>query len=202
MKTVRFPQVVQKCGAPEIHLAWVSPNRDSVLKKALGENRVMTVHQELRGGKKDYGTVGFLKGRNSQILLFPKSLRRFTERRIVAIDYSLLAKGGTPAGEKGNEKSKPSRAAKVPSRLKDNSRFDQSLRPATPRIGRSRVTKQMIPSVPVRPARIVHVAWPPAKILAEVKRARDELAAGKSVPAYERLKRLLAEAQSSDDRAR
>src|ERR1700709_2540805 len=98
MKTARFSLVVKKCGIPEIYLAWVDPKRDRILKRALAENRVMTLHQELHGGKKDFGTVGFLKDRHAQILLFPKSLRRFADQRIIAVDYSLFAKGGTVSG--------------------------------------------------------------------------------------------------------
>src|SRR6476659_3032445 len=90
MKTVKFSEVVKKCGAPSIYLAWVDPARDKLLKRALGECRVMTLHQELHGGKKDFGSVGLLKDHHAQILLFPKSLRRFSDGKVIAIDYSLI----------------------------------------------------------------------------------------------------------------
>jgi nicotinamidase-related amidase len=91
MKTVRFTQIVANCGAPSVHLTWVPPEQDRSLKTALKQNRVMTVHQNVRGTTKDYGTVGLLKTPHAQILVFPRSLKRFEERRVVGIDYALLA---------------------------------------------------------------------------------------------------------------
>lgn len=174
MKTVRFASVVEKCGAPHLHLAWVAPQRDPAVRKAMAENRVMTVHQELRGGKKDYGTIGYLKDRHAQILLFPKSLRRFGERRVVAVDYSLLA-----------EEAAATRlvAPEIPLRP------DKARRKVPPPVEVKVKTK--VPEPAARQAE----PWSMARVLTEAKRARDELAAGKSVPAYERLKRLVAEAQ-------
>lgn len=102
MKTARFATVVAKCGKPVPHLAWIALEQDRELKSALAANRVMTIHQIARGGKKDFGTVGFTKGPQTQILIFPKSLRRFGDRRIVAINYDLLANAAkfVPARDK------------------------------------------------------------------------------------------------------
>jgi hypothetical protein len=61
------------------------------LKKALKHHRVLTVHRRLRGAKKDFGVVGLEPARNAQFLVFPKSLRSFADRRVVGIDYDLLA---------------------------------------------------------------------------------------------------------------
>jgi hypothetical protein len=91
MKTVRFTQVVASCGAPGVHLTWVAPEQDPTLKAALKQNRVMTVHQNIRGTTRDYGTIGLLKTPHAQLLVFPRSLKRFADRRVVGIDYSLLA---------------------------------------------------------------------------------------------------------------
>ena len=126
MKTVGFSQIVARCGTPSVHLSWVPPERDRALKSALKQNRVMTVHQNLRGNAKDYGTVGLLQTPHAQILVFPRSLKRFEERRVVGIDYSLLSstsekKGGAAAaakrptrpprrGDETTPKSKPDRS--------------------------------------------------------------------------------------------
>ena len=91
MKTARFATVVAKCGKPQPHLAWVALEQDRELKSAVAANRVMTVHQIARGGKKDFGTVGFSPGPPTQLLIFPKSLKRFADERIVAINYDLRA---------------------------------------------------------------------------------------------------------------
>lgn len=91
MKTARFASVVAKCGKPSPHLAWIALEQDRELKAAVAANRVMTIHQIARGGKKDFGTVGFSPGPQTQLLIFPRSLKRFADERIVAIDYDLLA---------------------------------------------------------------------------------------------------------------
>ena len=99
----RFPTVVAKAGKPTLHLAWLPVEKDPGLKAALASNRVMTVHQVMRGGRKDYATVGFIKGPQTQLLIFPKSLRKFTGQRIVAIDYDLFA---DPAAGPGSKETK------------------------------------------------------------------------------------------------
>jgi hypothetical protein len=43
------------------------------------------------GTTRDYGTIGLLKTPHAQLLVFPRSLKRFADRRVVGIDYSLLA---------------------------------------------------------------------------------------------------------------
>src|SRR3954469_5428657 len=102
MKTAKFAEIVKKCGEPSIYLAWVDPGRDKTLKRALAEHRVMTLHQVLHGGKKDFGSGGLLKDRRAQLLVFPKSLRKFADRKVIAIDYALIARdqlisgGGLP----------------------------------------------------------------------------------------------------------
>lgn len=85
---MRFSQVVVASGRPEIHLLLTEPRKDRELQRALETKRVMTVHQEVVGTKADYGTVGYEKTAG-QILIFPKSLKRFSNRRVVGIDFDL-----------------------------------------------------------------------------------------------------------------
>ena len=119
MKTARFGTVIAKCGKPVPHLAWVDVEKDRELKSALGANRVMTIHQIARGGHKDFGTVGLSKGPHTQILLFPKSLRRFNDRRIVAIDYDLVlgAAKFQPATDAPIPHTRPARARHRPAEI-------------------------------------------------------------------------------------
>lgn len=91
VKTVRFAQVVARAGQPRQHLTWLPPDKDPALARAAKAHRLLTVHQELRGGKKDYGTVGLHAGARAQFLLFPRSLAAFAARRVIAIDYAALA---------------------------------------------------------------------------------------------------------------
>ena len=101
MKTVRFQQIVAASGRPEIYLTWSAPEDDASLMKALKQCRVMTLHQTVRGTAKDYGTVGLQMGAHAQILIFPRSLKRFSDRRVVGIDYDAIGQpGGAPASSK------------------------------------------------------------------------------------------------------
>ena len=58
----------------------------------------MTIHQAHRGQGADFGAVGLMKSRDAQIFVFPKSLKTFTGKRIVGIDYALLAAGTSVTG--------------------------------------------------------------------------------------------------------
>ena len=79
MSTVRFSKIIEAAGKPVVHVLWIDPAKDRILKKAIKAHRVMTVHQRVVNAKSDYGTVGFQKGVSGQILIFPKSLKRLSE---------------------------------------------------------------------------------------------------------------------------
>jgi hypothetical protein len=186
MKTVKFSEVVKKCGRPSIYLAWVDPVRDRVLKRALSEHRVMTLHQELHGGKKDFGRVGYLKDRHAQLLIFPKSLRRFAERRVIAIDYALIASDSPVSGTAAGRTQPPERKVRFsgarPSVQKPPAEKTRVETRPEPRNNSNQDKASLPPSNPVSIE----------KLTTEVRRAVSELGAGKSVPAYQRLQRLLA----------
>jgi DNA ligase D-like protein (predicted ligase) len=91
MRTARFTTVVEKSGRPEVHLPLQRPEKDAALQRAIRAGRVMLIHRPDKGTAKDFGTVGFHAGPHTQILVFPKSLRRFSDRMIVGINYDLLA---------------------------------------------------------------------------------------------------------------
>ena len=98
METVRFSKIVEAAGRPVVHVLWIDPDKDPILKKAINAKRVMTVHQGLTSGKADYGTVGFQKGVSGQILIFPKSLKRFADMRVTGVKYDLLDSATVPKG--------------------------------------------------------------------------------------------------------
>ena len=50
----------------------------------------MTV-QKSEGGR-DFGVVDFKESKGATYLVFPKSLKRFAGKRIVGIDWALLAR--------------------------------------------------------------------------------------------------------------
>src|SRR5437867_10701203 len=89
--TARFSEVVERAGAPEQITLWHDPAKDPAFRKAIDQNRVMTIRQERIGTKKDFGIVGFKPGPPSAFLIFPKRLDQFADKRIVGIKYELLA---------------------------------------------------------------------------------------------------------------
>ncbi len=85
VKTARFADVVQKAGQPEVYTLWQKPAADRHFQSLLKNNRVMTIQQSESGT--DFGIVGFKEQKGANYLAFPKSLKRFADRRIVGIDW-------------------------------------------------------------------------------------------------------------------
>jgi hypothetical protein len=112
MSTIRFSKVVEAAGKPVVHVLWVDPEKDPILKKAIGAARVMTVRQGLPNGKADYGTVGFRKGVTGQILIFPGSLKRFVDKQVTGLKYDLLEWPTVPKSRQVHKVVPPKRSAK------------------------------------------------------------------------------------------
>ena len=87
-KTVRFDQIIEKCGAPEVYTLWQEPKSDHHFQMLLKNNRVMTIQQTNAGT--DFGVVGFVKRKGARYLVFPKSLKRFEGDRIVGIKWEKI----------------------------------------------------------------------------------------------------------------
>ncbi|HEX4696818.1 MAG TPA: hypothetical protein VH254_04025 [Candidatus Udaeobacter sp.] len=87
-KTVRFSQIVEKCGKPQVYTLWQKPSGDRHLQAQLRNNRVMTVQKTESGT--DFGMVGFKERKGASYLVFSKSLKRFADKRIVGIDWALM----------------------------------------------------------------------------------------------------------------
>jgi len=109
MKTARFSQVVKSIGRAEPHLALVAPEEDGTFQKAIKGRRVMTVYQNARGSKTDYGEVGFHPGTGRQYLIFPKSLARYEGVRIVGIKYDLTEPKPIPKSQQAERPAAPKR---------------------------------------------------------------------------------------------
>ena len=88
VKTVRFREIVEKCGRPEVHTLWQKPKADRHFQSLLKNNRIMTIRQTESGT--DFGEVGFHQKPGARFLAFPKSLKRSEGARIVGIDWSLV----------------------------------------------------------------------------------------------------------------
>jgi hypothetical protein len=114
LKTARFSVALAKCGRPAVHLTLVAPQKDPALRRLERESRVMTIHRARRGAGADYGVVGLEPAPGVQLLVFPRSLRRFAGKRIVGIDYDLLASDLHVTGRAALPRPKPSTRLRPP----------------------------------------------------------------------------------------
>jgi hypothetical protein len=212
MKTARFKSVVERAGEPKIHLVWSEPTRDPVLKTAAAECRLMTLHQELHGAKKDYGEVGLHPERNAQYLLFPRSLRKFSGRRVVGIDYGrvhdaalttakplkqiLTSKRPTRRDPEPKHETKPARPPRVrpEAEISAGHRLlrSDSIHPA--HVGHSTRRSADAPPAPESPAMELPQTEKPRTVAewrSEVTHAVAELKRRKTAAARRRLEQLL-----------
>ena len=88
VKTVRFADVVDKAGEPEPYTLWQKPATDRHFQSALKSNRVMTIQQSESGT--EFGLIGFKQSKIARYLIFPKSLKRFENMRVVGIKWDLI----------------------------------------------------------------------------------------------------------------
>src|SRR5947208_14191134 len=81
-KTIRFSQIVEKCGQPNVYTLWEKPTADRRFQAQLKNSRVMTVQKSQSGT--DFGIIGFKERKGARYLVFPKSLKKFRseERRV------------------------------------------------------------------------------------------------------------------------
>jgi hypothetical protein len=89
VKRARFSQVVEKSGKPQVYTLWQKPSADRHLQAQVKNNRVMTVQNTESGT--DFGVVGFKERKGARYLLFPKSLKRFADKRIIGIDWAVVS---------------------------------------------------------------------------------------------------------------
>ena len=85
VKTARFAEVVDKAGKPEVYTLWQKPAADRHFQSLNKSNRVMTIQKSESGT--DFGLVGFKERKGASYLVFPKSLKRFADKRIVGINW-------------------------------------------------------------------------------------------------------------------
>ncbi len=88
VKKARFAQVVEDCGKPQVYTLWQKPSTDRHLQSQLKNNRVMTILKSESGT--DFGIVSLKESKEARYLIFPKSLKRFADKRIIGIDWALV----------------------------------------------------------------------------------------------------------------
>jgi hypothetical protein len=126
-KTVRFAQLVKAAGKPYVATLWTQPKSDRHFTRAVRENRVLTVHQTMGTGKKDFGVVGFHEDKNVSYFVFPKRLRADPETQVVGIKYDLLApepvadplKRGPVARKRGRILAHVTRSSEAPIQIEE-----------------------------------------------------------------------------------
>ncbi len=87
-KTKRFADVVDAAGKPEVHTLWQKPAQDRHLQSEIKNHRVMTIQKTETG--REFGMAGFKETKGATYLVFPKSLKRFENNRIVGINWDLV----------------------------------------------------------------------------------------------------------------
>jgi hypothetical protein len=87
-KTKRFADVVEAAGKPEVYTLWQKPVQDKHLQSEIKNHRVMTIQKTDAG--REFGMVGFKEQKGAGYLVFPKSLKRFENNRIVGINWDLV----------------------------------------------------------------------------------------------------------------
>jgi hypothetical protein len=88
VKTARLLQIVEKAGRPDSYTLWQKPAADRHLQSQIKNHRVMTIQRTDAGT--EFGIVGFKERKGASYLIFPKSLKRFENKRIVGINWDLL----------------------------------------------------------------------------------------------------------------
>jgi len=88
VKTARFSQVIEKCGRPQVYTLWQKPAADRHLQAQIKNSRVMTIQKSESGT--DFGIVDFKGSKGATYLAFPKSLKRFADKRIIGIDWAFV----------------------------------------------------------------------------------------------------------------
>ncbi len=88
VKTARFSRVVEKCGKPQVYTLWQKPSSDRHFQAQIRKNRLMTILKSETGT--DFGIIRLKESREARYLIFPKSLKRFAEKRIIGVDWALV----------------------------------------------------------------------------------------------------------------
>src|SRR5204863_7178645 len=88
VQTARVAEIVEKSGRPDPYTLWQRASADRHLQAQIKHNRVMTIERSESGT--EFGIVGFKQAQRARYLIFPKSLKRFENKRVVGINWALL----------------------------------------------------------------------------------------------------------------
>ena len=89
-KNIRLGDLVRNSGRPQVLTLWTEPKKYPTFKKALKENRVLTVVQDPTSKRKEFGQIGFHQQPHAFYLVFPRPLPKKNDSRVIGINYALL----------------------------------------------------------------------------------------------------------------
>ncbi|HEY6227469.1 MAG TPA: hypothetical protein VI282_10145, partial [Verrucomicrobiae bacterium] len=136
LKQIRFTQLVKASGRPHPATLWVAdPKQDPEFKKAIGENRILTIHHVNVGNKKESGEIGFQTGGAAGYLIFPKPLPMGEGTRVIGLKFDMLDE---PAVKdpvkikpvKAKPRTEPAKIVKFPEPNKEDEEEEQNEKPA------------------------------------------------------------------------
>lgn len=94
-KTIRFSELVKRCGRPDSVTLWAKPEEHPIMRKAIRDNRVLTVIQEPTRHKTDFGLIGFQEHQFALYFVFPKRLpKAAADTTVIGIHYDLIKETG------------------------------------------------------------------------------------------------------------
>lgn len=207
---MRFAQLVEKSGKPRLHVMWGPPEKDREFQQAVKANRVLTIHQENVGTKKDFGKIGFSKEGPAQFLIFPRSLNLFEDRRVVGINYELFESELKPRGKAQKSDSVPGFDQDSGSKTERKKLAVHNLGPARQENRSEKTESKFAASVPSDQGKSAKASErtipeshsvkakprPPSAdldrrhLLKELRSVLSGLRAGKTVAAFQRLEKL------------
>jgi hypothetical protein len=88
-RNTRFSEIVASSGKPEVYTLWRDPAEDRHFQSLIKTNRVVTILKSDTGTY--FGQVGFKARKGATYLVFPKSLKRFENHRIIGIKWEEIA---------------------------------------------------------------------------------------------------------------
>jgi hypothetical protein len=116
-KKVRFGDLVRSSGRPQTVALWEKPENNPALARAIKQNRVLTVVQEV--GKKDHGLIGFQVLSGAVYLVFPRPLPKEPNARVVGLNYQLIEEPPVPESQRvksANPRTTPKSSKTTPPR--------------------------------------------------------------------------------------
>ncbi len=129
-KKIRFGDLVRNSGRPQSVTLWGEPKKMPSFRKAIKENRVLTLIQSSGTKAKDFGLIGFREQPHASYLIFPRKLPTEGEARVIGINYQLIKEPAVAHPIRTKEIKPPKVAKDVPAKrpLPEKKRFNVRVR--------------------------------------------------------------------------